>query len=114
AMRVNAQEYGSVVTRIRMAVVALLDDSVGAGLTVVSSVLPAIKVPQLPLDSFFEWESVPLFEGSEPPAIKKLKGLSQQHGEYFTDAGIAYPPDLTNYDPELATVVSPLCNAQIE
>eukprot|EP00959_Pyramimonas_sp_CCMP1952_P077720 1624539-Pyramimonas_sp.AAC.1 len=83
-------------------------------MSVVASALPALKVAQLPIEAFLAWEDAPLFDGVEPPKLKRLKGTSEVHMEYYNDAGLQYPPEIQRYDDELQVILSPLTNAQIE
>lgn len=56
-----------------------------------------MKIRELPLGAFFDWRELPIGDASlDPLAFKKLKGHSDVHLNYFKDAGLAYPPDLSS------------------
>ncbi|CAK0847781.1 unnamed protein product, partial [Prorocentrum cordatum] len=114
AMRVQATEYGSRVSRARMALVGLMGDASGDGVRALEAIAPTLKVPAVPLERFFDWREIPVYIGDEPPKVKKMKGSSNAHIEYFDRAGVPYPPDLSKYPVELVLILAPLTPCQTE
>ncbi len=79
-----------------------------------ASLVPELKIGMLPLDTFFKWQHLPILRGNDKRVLPKLRGTSEIHDEYFRQARIAYPPDLSTYPEELQDVCTQLTPAQIE
>eukprot|EP00959_Pyramimonas_sp_CCMP1952_P028365 594937-Pyramimonas_sp.AAC.1 len=94
-------DFGSPAARTRMAVVGLLDDARGFGISAYSAVLPCLKIGPLPIEEFFHWRDIPLFDGLSAPPVRRLKGTSDIHLTYYKAAGLSYPPDIRRYCQEL-------------
>ena len=77
ATALSAVAYGSPMSRTRMAIVGFLNDAGGTALTTYDSILHRVKIPELPLSAFCDWEAIPIYDGNHAPKIKKLKGVQR-------------------------------------